>query len=304
VNASTMPSRFALRPATPQDAESVLAVFAASESADNGVVDTALEDILSDWARPSFDIESDTLVAVDGDDEIVGYADEFGRRAFVSVHPRARGQGIGAALLAWTEDHARTSGAPHVGQTLSENETAARALLTAHGYGPRWDTWVFQLALTEDLPAPVAPVPGLTLRSLRRPDEDRAVYELIDTAFSDWPDRDPGESFEDWRAANLDRPDTDPGMLLVVDDGERLVGAAVCMRFEDEGWIHQLAVERGHRGQGLGSWLLAAAFAEFRSRGLRTAGLSTDSRTGARDLYERVGMSVIRSYARFSKPLQ
>jgi mycothiol synthase len=299
---SSLPEPFAFRPASPQDAEAVMAVFTAAEKADNGVVDTALDDILSDWARPSFDLETHTVVVTDGQ-AVVAYADEFNQRAFANVHPAARGRGIGAALLAWTEECARADGAQHVGQTLSENETAARALLTANGYTPRWDTWVFQLALTDDLPAPTAPAPGLTLRSLRRPDEDRAVYELIDTAFDDWPDRDPGESFEDWRAANLDRPDTDPGILFVVDDGEHLVGAAVCMRFEDEGWIHQLAVERRHRGKGLGSWLLAAAFAEFRSRGLRTAGLSTDSRTGARDLYERVGMRVIRSYARFSKPL-
>jgi mycothiol synthase len=299
---SSPPEPYALRPASPQDADAVMAVFAAAEEADNGVVDTAVEDILSDWARPSFDMESHTVVVTDGQD-VVAYADQFNQRAFVHVHPAARGRGLGAALLAWTEECARADGAHHVGQTLSENEVAARALLTEHGYAPRWDTWVFQLVLADDLAAPTAPAPGLTLRSLRRPDEDRAVYELIDTAFSDWPDRDPGESFEDWRAANLDRPDTDPGMVFVVDDGERLVGAAVCMRFEDEGWVHQLAVERSQRGRGLGSWLLAAAFDEFRARGLRTAGLSTDSRTGARDLYERVGMRVIRSYARFGKQL-
>jgi hypothetical protein len=50
--------------------------------------------------------------------------------------------------------------------------------------------------------------------------------------------------------------------------------------------------------------LLASAFAEFHRRGLRTAGLSTDSRTGARDLYERVGMKVIRSYARLGRSLE
>lgn len=300
-SSSTVPPRFAFRPATPQDAEAVVAVFNAAERHDNGEVDTALEDMLGDWARPSFDMESDTVVVADGQ-EVVAYADEFHQRAFVQVHPRARGLGIGAALLAWTEERARAHGDAVVGQTLSENETAARELLRAHGYEARWDTWVFQLPLEGELPTP-DPVEGVTLRSLRRPADERALYELIDTAFNEWPDRDPADPFEDWVAANLDRGDVDPEMVLVLDDGTQLVGASLNMRFEDEGWIHQLAVARPHRNKGLATWLLAADFAEFRRRGLRTAGLSTDSRTGARDLYERVGMRVVRSYARFGKQL-
>lgn len=279
-----------------------MAVFAASEQHDNGAVDISLEDIVSDWARPSFDLAADTIVVTEGP-EVVAYADEFNQRAFVHVHPRVRGRGIGTALLAWTEERARARGGQSVGQTLSDTETAARTLLGANGYAPRWDTWVFQLELEPPLLVPDPPVAGLTLRTLRRPDDDREVYELVDTAFNDWPDRDPGETFEDWRAAHLDRPDTDPGMVFVIDDGTQLVGAAVCLRFEDEGWIDQLAVVRSQRSRGLGAWLLHAAFAEFARRGLRTAGLSTESRTGARALYERVGMRVIRSYARFGKQL-
>lgn len=298
-----VPPPFACRPASLQDAEVVFGVLAAAEQADNGEADTSLEDLVSDWARPSFDVAKDTVVVTDSDD-VVAYADEFGQRAFVRVHPRVRGRGIGSALLPWTEERARSRGAEWVGQTLSEHETAARALLADHGYVLRWDTWVFQLLLSDDLPAPPPPAAGVTVRALQRPDDDRAVFEVINTAFNEWPDRDPGESFEDWRAANLDRPDTDPGLVFVAADGEAVVGAAVCMQDGDVGWIHQLAVARSHRGRGLGSSLLHAAFNEFGRRGLRSAGLSTDSRTGARDLYERVGMSVVRSYARFGKQLR
>ena len=294
--------RFVFRPATQEDADAVVAVIAASEQADNGEVDIALEDMVSDWARPSFDLEADTMVVTDGPD-VVAYADEFRQRAFVHVHPRVRGQGIGTALLAWTEERARAHGEQLVGQTLSDTETAARELLRAHGYEVRWDTWVFQMELDDGSPAAQSPLPDVTLRPLRRPDDDRALYEVINTAFNEWPDRDPAEPLADWVAAHLDRPDTDPEMILVLDDGTDLIGAALCLRYEDEGWVDMLAVDRAHRGKGLATWLLSAAFAEFQRRGLRTAGLSTDSRTGARELYERVGMQVTRSYARFGKQL-
>lgn len=299
---SALDPRFVFRPATPQDAEAVMAVFSAAELADNGVVDTTLEDILGDWARPSLDLASDTLLALDGA-RIVAYADEFNQRAWVQVHPDARGRGIGTSLLEWTEQRARARGAQSVGQTLSETETAARQLLAAHGYVAKWDTWVFQLQLADDLPTPTPPVEGITLRTMQRPGDDRAVHDVIKTAFSDWPDRDPSETFEDWRASRLDRADVDPELIFVLEEDGQIVGAALCMQYEDEGWVDQLAVDRALRSRGLGSWLLTTAFVEFRRRGFLTAGLSTDSRTGARDLYERVGMRVVRSYARFGKQL-
>ncbi|MCW2926312.1 MAG: hypothetical protein JWM86_280, partial [Thermoleophilia bacterium] len=51
------------------------------------------------------------------------------------------------------------------------------------------------------------------------------------------------------------------------------------------------------RGLGLAVQLLHEAFDRQHARGRTRAGLSTDSRTGALGLYQRVGMSVIREFA-------
>ena len=56
--------------------------------------------------------------------------------------------------------------------------------------------------------------------------------------------------------------------------------------------MEQLAVERSHRGQGLAQALLADAFAQAREHGATRSELSTDSRTGALDLYLKLGMEV------------
>jgi mycothiol synthase len=283
------------------DLGAVVATIAASEIATTGVADITVDDLRGDWRRPSFDLARDALVALDGD-RVAGYAELFLGRAWVHVHPDLRGLGIGAALLAWSEERASAVEADRIGQTVSDRNRAAIELLTSHGYAVRWTTWVFELPLDEEPPEPVLP-DGSTLRSFEPGRDDRPTYELIDTAFSDWTDRDASYAFEDWAASYVHREDFDPELTLLLEDGGELVGVSLCRVYGDEGWIDQIAVRRDHRGRGLGRALLLASFRRFRERGLRTAGLSTESRTGARGVYERVGMRVTRSFARYSKDL-
>ena len=291
-----LPKGFVARPPVMSDVEEVTRLIAACELATDGVADIDEEDVRSDWSRPSFDLDRDVVVVTTGG-RIVGHASEYAGRATVAVDPAHRGKGVGTALLWWTEEHARTAGAGEVGQTLSENDAGARALLRAHGYEVGWDSWVFHLAL----PAPATPPPaGISIRPLRRPDDERAAHEVIDTAFNEWPGRVP-VAFDDWLASHVNREDTDAGLMFVALDADTIIGAAICLVSEEEGWVEQLAVNPAYRGRRIGQALLGAAFGEFHNRGLRTAGLSTDSRTGARALYEKVGMRVVRSYARFSK---
>jgi tetraacyldisaccharide 4'-kinase len=75
----------------------------------------------------------------------------------VHVHLDARDRGIGAALLRWTEDRANALGSPKLGQTVSDNNRAAGALLSANRYSVRWYTWVFEKALNEEPEAPELP---------------------------------------------------------------------------------------------------------------------------------------------------
>jgi mycothiol synthase len=289
------------RSPTPGDLDAVVSVIAASEEATQGVVDVTAEDVRSDWGRPSFDLSSDAVVVMDAG-RIVAYAEVFSGRAWVHVHPDHSRRGIGAAVLGWTESRARELGSKKVGQTVPDPNARAADLLTSKGYRVRWETWVFQKDLDIEPAEPRLP-DGITLRTFDEERDPRATYELIDTAFSDWPDRDPGFGLEDWEASFLRREDFDPSLTFLVEDDSKLIGVALCLAFGDEGWVQQLAVKRSYRGRGLGGALLQAAFREFYRRGLRTAGLSTESRTGARGVYEHVGMRITRSFKRYSKDL-
>ena len=57
-------------------------------------------------------------------------------------------------------------------------------------------------------------------------------------------------------------------------------------------FIARLATRKAERGRGLAQALLVDAFAAGRAHGALGFELSTDSRTGALSLYEKVGMVV------------
>jgi mycothiol synthase len=111
-------------------------------------------------------------------------------------------------------------------------------------------------------------------------------------------------------AASCRRPSMDlrRDSIGVRDGGElvalALLGASVLIAEDDLLWVAQLAVVREHRARGLGRALLVHAFGVAWRAGLRHVGLSTDSRTGARGLYEHVGMRVTRTSWEYAKLLR
>ena len=86
-----------------------------------------------------------------------------------------------------------------------------------------------------------------------------------------------------------------PDDLLLAVEGDEVVGGAFILD-ADEIWVDKLAVAREARHRGVARALLTTAFQRSFDRGYRHTRLSTDSKTGALTLYERVGMHVTRSF--------
>ena len=300
-----LPPGLAARPLALDDAPGVARLVAAAEEHDVGEALIELEDIVSEWQRPAFDLSSEAVGITSGD-ELVAVAEVYaGRRADASVHPAWRGRGIGSWLVAWTEDLARRRGGQRIGQTVPANSDAEE-LLRARGYEPRWTSWM--LLLPEEAPVPERPLPdGYAIRPFRPGAEDRVVHRVIEDAFNEWQDRDP-TSFEDWAAVVTGRPGFLPELLTVVTDPEDDVVGACVLNLSDgeasDAFVHHLAVRRDRRGLGLGQALLADAFGRARSVGATRCELSTDSRTGALGLYEKVGMVVTNTWRHWRTVLQ
>jgi ribosomal protein S18 acetylase RimI-like enzyme len=90
-----------------------------------------------------------------------------------------------------------------------------------------------------------------------------------------------------------------PADLVIAVDGARVVGGAFLID-SDEIWIDKLAVAATYRHRGIARALLGTAFRRSFDRGYDHTSLSTDSRTGALTLYERVGMRVTRSFTNWA----
>jgi len=287
---------------TPADAEAVTELVRACELEEGGIAERTLEDTLTVIGRPSFSLAESAIGVRDGDALVAYAAIPWSRTADAFVLPSHRGRGIGTSLLRWTWDAARALGYPAVGQSVHERAAGAIALLRAHGHELTYTSWILEIALDAPPAAPVVP-DGYALRSFVRGRDDRAAYQVIEDAFSEWPGRDP-EPYDDWLAETLRRPGFSAEQLLLAVRGEEVVGALVLVDDGDEGYVDQLAVARAHRGRGLARALLEQAFAITRERGRPSCVLSTDTRTGALGLYEHVGMTPRGTYLHLERPLR
>jgi len=283
----TLPHGLTSRPLTLDDAERVTVLITAEELHDVGAVDVDLDDVVSEWQRPSYDLATSSLGVFDGD-RLVAYADlvhpDFG---YTGVLPAERGRGIGSALADWLEALARSGGTELLSNQVPQGGPAYR-LLVARGYRERWTAWDLELPEGADIAA--QPLPdGYAIREAQ-PDEHRLFYEVIEDAFSEWR---PRGSLEDFAAMVWGRPGHEPWNLRIctAQDGT-IAGATHVHLTGNAGYVARIAVRKDRRGLGLGGAMLADAFTLARQHGAVRCYLATDSRTGALALYEKVGMRV------------
>jgi GNAT superfamily N-acetyltransferase len=301
VSGLELPEGYRERRATEADLEAVTQLVATYEEDVIGEALIDAEDVAGDWRRPSFDLSTDCVLVLAGD-LLVGHGELFvpDRRAEVNVHPDHRGIGLGSWLLDWTERRSREAGDPYVRQTVSDRDVAGDALLKAGGYAPFHTAWILEIALRE---RPAVQTPdGIVIRDFEPGGDDREVFQVVEDAFSEWPDREP-TAFDDWASRSVRRDGFEPWMLPVALDGDEIVGVANLIPYLDSGFVQYLATKASHRHRGIARALLQHAFATFYDRGRQTTGLSTDSRTGALSLYEKLGMRVTQSYTTYVKDL-
>jgi mycothiol synthase len=288
----TLPHGLTSRILTMDDARAVYDVAADQERRDIGKVEIEPADIVSDWSRPSWDVSTHTIGVFDGD-RMVAYGEITGHdRGDAAVHPDYRRRGIGTAIAGWLQQTARDLGGTGYGSPVPEGSAGDR-LLAKLGYRVRHTSWV--LALPEGKEIERRPLPeGYAIREAR-PVEFRAVHDVIEDAFLEWSVRD-REPYEDFHASVIGRPGFEPWNLRVVIDADGvIVGAALVIMAGEpatEAYIERLAVRKDQRHRGLAQALLVDAFARGREHGATRSALSTDSRTGALSLYEKVGMEV------------
>ncbi|HEX9122294.1 MAG TPA: GNAT family N-acetyltransferase [Actinomycetota bacterium] len=297
-----LPGGMTQRPPTVADVAAITELIAACEEHDDGVAEIDPEDLDMAFGRVGWDPSTDGILVFDGEVP-VAWAEVYRDRAEADVRPSHRGRGLGVALLAWTEDRGRELGLGELGQTKTAANTGARELFSSNGYRRAWESWILRIELDEPPPAPIVP-DGVSIRTYDSARDERMVHRVWEDAISAARGREP-DPLDVWASQSIAHAAFAPELSKVALDGERVVGALLAYDFPDasEVWIGQVATAASHRRQGIAGALLRTVFAASREIGRERCGLSTDSWTGARRLYERNGMRVVRTYARWAKAL-
>lgn len=291
----TLPTSLTARPLTLDDVDATVAMVNECELHDTGETMWERADLLSDSSTDGFNREHDWVGVFDGDC-ILGWAMLVHRRSvWADVHPDARGRGVGTWLREWSESRGRETGADRVGQTIDDRLNEVADLLRRAGYTPRHTSWIL-VTDHDQPPAEATPPEGIKLRPIRARDEEGA-FEMFERAFSEFADRLPS-TLATWRAMTVGREGFVPEDLIIAVEGDHVVGGAFLLD-SSEIWVDKLAVDRDHRHRGIARALLQTAFRRSYERGYTQTRLSTDSRTGALTLYERIGMRVQRSFTNY-----
>ena len=230
------------------------------------------EDLQADLSDPELDLAADTLGLRTPDQTLVA-------GAFVTTRGHLEAQfaedwdtpELRSRLVEFGENRGRQRGLDAVFQFLAEADADGAAWLLDRGYRRTYTAWILRLDPETPIRGRDLP-PGYAVRPFAA-DDAEATFTVIRDAFAEW--------------------NADPSAFRVATFEGEVVGASIVFDSADEAWVSQLAVAKPHRGRGVAQQLLADTYAAARARGIQHAGLSTDTRTGALDLYLRLGMRVL-----------
>ncbi len=281
----------------------MVALLVARHTADIGLPLFRLQEVQDEWRSSDLELSRDALL-VEIDGALAGYAIVHRPGAFAVVAPAHEGRGVGARLLAWTQQRERERRVNAHRQIAASTNARARELFEGAGYRQVRSYWRMARSLDRGLSA-MAPPPGVTLRGLDPDGDARALHALDAESFASSPDYVP-ESFEMFVQEHLQAHDTAAELSLVAEQRGQVVGFLLGRRWQHEasGYVDLLAVAPAHQRRGIGAALLTHAFAAFAAAGLILAqlGVASDNPRGLR-VYEAAGMSPRFQFDVFERPL-
>ena len=300
-----LPKDLYVRPANRDDAQAIADINIQHELAETGTAESTVSDVFELWDSERMVLATDTRVLTTQSGELVGYTGVAAtdRGIMLDVHTAIHSSykeqpTLIASLYRFAEDRARSLCAQN--PTLPRQlytwsfMPSARQSLEQDGYVVESSDYRMEISFTNAPPTPQQ-LQGVTIRPFIAGKEERAVYDVIASAFPDI-DGKPYRPFEDWYKNVFEKSTSfEPSMLYIALVDNHIVGTTLCRIYPEDaaGYIWQVAVLRSQRGHGIARQLLLTAFGEYYRRGIRRVELSVDSesQTGSHQLYARVGMS-------------
>jgi GNAT superfamily N-acetyltransferase len=296
-----LPTGYQLRAPTTSDVATIAAVVTAHDVADFGEPDFSEQDLLDDWQRPRFSLDTDAWVVSGPTGRTVAYAyvwesqpgQEFEADAFVL--PEYAGRGLGGRLLQVIESRARAIAADRpmaVGVFASSANAEKRNLLIRRGYRYVRSVLRMKIDLARQPVEPDELSAAAAFGPLEPADVDR-VREVWRRAFEDHGRFSP-RRMDEWLDARFAHPAFDPSLCRIAEVEGEVVGAVIVFDVGPTGYTSSVAVRPESRGSGIGPALLRAAFGALRDRGQMRVVVSLDAEveSSLQALYEAAGMRV------------
>src|SRR4051812_4291566 len=245
-----------------------------------------------------FDLELDVQLAflvARLDDEPVGcgfvHAWDALTTAHIDVVPEHRRRGIGSALLADIRERARGYGKDVLQGEVRESDPESRVFLEHRGFVQVGGEKAVALDLTNVGELAVEPPKGVRVATrAEEPDRLDAMYAVGVQADEDIPGSEGVQTFEQWKAHEIDRPTRRPELCFIALAGDEVVGYAALQVFGDEGHHGLTATRRDWRRRGVAAALKRAEIAAAKRAGFKRLLTESEGRNEPmRRLNEKLG---------------
>lgn len=302
-----LPEGYVVRGTGVEDAEQILALVVAYNTAIVGFGDFTLDDVRDELTEPGFEAATDGWVVYDGQDRLVGYGWAMGEHGdgdlvdveAISLDGRVAGWLLDRALDRAEEiGHARGHDTIRVDKTVYRGDELMTELVTTRGFTPATTFHRMRIDHTPSVDMP-APPDGVVVREGVYDDTARRVAHRLDqlsfaehfghsdTTYEDWFETHEARSVFDWSQITVLETDGVPVAFCECHDG--------FVEDENCGYVLRIGVLPQARGRGLAKYLLQRTFATDAAAG-RTGTIlhvDTNNTAPALGLYESVGMEPV-----------
>jgi mycothiol synthase len=233
------------------------------------------------------------VARLSGEPVACGFVEPWGpyARADVAVVPSERRRGIGSAMLAEVSRLARELAKDALQGEAKETDAESRAWLERRGFVQVGAEKAVVLELEGIEPPEVEPPPGVRIVSrAEEPDRLEGMYAIAVQADEDIPGSAGVQSWEQWRAQDIDKPSRRPELCFIALAGEEVVGYAVLQAFGDEAFHGLTATRRDWRRRGVATALKRTQIGAAKRAGFKRLLTESEERNEPmRRLNEKLG---------------
>jgi len=209
----------------------------------------------------------------------------------VAVVPACRRRGIGSALFADISQRARALGKAEIQGEVQEADAESQAYFERRGFVRVGGEKALVLELDEVEPPEVDPPDGVRIVTrAEEPDRLDEMYALALHADEDIPGSTGSQSYELWRANDIDRPNTPPELCFLALAGDEVIGYAVLQDSRERAFHGLTVTRRDWRRRGVASALKRAEIAAAKRAGFERLLTESEERNEPmRRLNEKLG---------------